>query len=158
MNTQATVDFHLRSTFFSMMRMYNLLASQYGITQGVGYVLLIIEKTGTPATKVAPLMGMSSSSLSRLLKNMEDSNLIYKETNSVDKRVVKVFLTEKGVELRREVKKIVLGFNEKVCQKLSSKEMAVFNKVNQVIKEQVQEDLEKLQEDNKLKNYKVQNK
>lgn len=141
MNTQNTVDFHLRSSLFSMMRMYNLLASAHGITQGVGYVLLIIQKEGTPATKIAPLMGMSSSSLSRLLKNMEDSALIYKEANSSDKRVVKVFLTQKGLELRRIVKKVVLGFNERVCEKISAEEMQAFNKVNSIIKEQVIEDL-----------------
>lgn len=154
MNTQATVDFHLRSSLFSMMRMYNLLAAQNGITQGVGYVLLIIEKEGTPATKVAPLMGMSSSSLSRLLKNMEDSGLIFKESNSIDKRVVKVFLTEKGVELRRKVKAVVLGFNEKICKKISKEEFEVFSKVTSIIKEQVQEDLELLQRNN-IKNNKV---
>lgn len=154
MNTQATVDFHLRSSLFSMMRMYNLLAAQNGITQGVGYVLLIIEKEGTPATKVAPLMGMSSSSLSRLLKNMEDSGLIFKESNSIDKRVVKVFLTEKGVELRRKVKAVVLGFNEKICKKISKEEFEVFSKVTSIIKEQVQEDLELLHRNN-IKNNKV---
>ncbi|RLD37885.1 MAG: MarR family transcriptional regulator [Bacteroidetes bacterium] len=154
MNTQATVDFHLRSALFSMMRMYNLLAAQNGITQGVGYVLLIIERSGTPATKVAPLMGMSSSSLSRLLKNMEDNGLIYKESNLKDKRVVKVFLTEKGVELRREVKKAVLSFNEKICERINKKDFEAFSKVTSIIKEQVKEDIEKIQI-NKLKNNKV---
>ena len=151
MNTQATVDFHLRSSLFSMMRMYNLLAAQNGITQGVGYVLLIIEREGTPATKVAPLMGMSSSSLSRLLKNMEDTGLIYKESNSKDKRVVKVFLTEKGVELRRNVKRAVIGFNEKICEKISKEEFEVFSKVTNMIKEQVREDLAEIQLNNNLK-------
>ena len=145
MNTQTTVDFYLRSSLFSMMRMYNQLASVHGITQGVGYVLLIIEKQGTPATKVAPLMGMSSSSLSRLLKNMEVNGLIYKETNKEDKRVVKVFLTEKGLEMRRIVKTVVSGFNERVCEKINTKEMKAFVKVTEVIKEQVQSDLTKFQ-------------
>ncbi len=151
MNTEATVDFHLRSSLFSMMRMYNLLAAQNGITQGVGYVLLIIEKSGTPATKVAPLMGMSSSSLSRLLKSMEDNGLIYKESNSSDKRVVKVFLTEKGVELRREVKRVVLDFNNKICERISKEDFEAFSKVTTIIKEQVQEDLAEFQLNNKLK-------
>ncbi|MCD6091795.1 MAG: winged helix-turn-helix transcriptional regulator [Bacteroidales bacterium] len=151
MNTQVTVDFQLRSTLFSMMRMYNLLATQNGTTQSVSYALLIIEKEGTPATKVAPLMGMSSSSLSRLLKNMEDSGLIYKESNLKDRRVVKVFLTEKGVELRREVKKVVLGFNEKVKKKISKEEFEVFSKVISIIKEQVQEDLAEIQTNGNLK-------
>lgn len=151
MDTQATVDFHLRSTFFSMMRMYNLLAAQNGITQGVGYVLLIIEKAGTPATKVAPLMGMSSSSLSRLLKNMEDSGLIYKESNSLDKRVVKVFLTEKGVGLRKEVKRLMLDFNDKIYERISKEDFEAFSKVTTIIKDQVQVDLAEFQLNNKLK-------
>lgn len=151
MNTQDTVDFHLRSALFSMMRMYNLLASQNGITQGVGYVLLIIEKSGTPATKVAPLMGMSSSSLSRLLKNMEDNGLIYKESKSADKRVVKVFLTEKGVELRREVKRVVLDFNNKICKKINKTDFEIFAKVATAIKEQVQEDIAEFQLKNNSK-------
>lgn len=145
MNTQNTIDFHLRSTLFSMMRMYNLLASQNGITQGVGYVLLIIEKNGTPATRVAPVMGMSSSSLSRLLKNMEDNGLIFKESNSADKRVVKVFLTEKGVELRREVKRVVLDFNSKIIEKVSPEEIESFFKVTQIIKDHVQDEISEIQ-------------
>ncbi len=149
MNTQATIDYHLRSSLFSMMRMYNLLAAENGITQGVGYVLLIIDKEGTPATKIAPLMGMSSSSLSRLLKNMEVNGLIFKKANQKDKRVVKVFLTEKGVSLRRDVKKVVLAFNGKVEAKISPEEMDVFIKVTQVIKEQVQIDLEEFHLNNK---------
>lgn len=150
MDTQMTVDFLLRSSLFSMMRMYNLLAAQHGITQGVGNVLLIVEKGGTPATKVAPLMGMSSSSLSRLLKNMEDNHLIYKESNEEDKRVVKVFLTQKGVELRREVKKVVVGFNERVSNKVTAEEMEAFSKVTQIIKEQVQDDLAEFQLNTKI--------
>ncbi|MBN2237727.1 MAG: winged helix-turn-helix transcriptional regulator, partial [Bacteroidales bacterium] len=104
-------------------------------------------KEGTPATKVAPLMGMSSSSLSRLLKNMEDSGMIYKESNSNDKRVVKVFLTPKGVELRRTVKKVVFEFNQKINEKVTAEEFDIFSKVTRIIKEQVQEDLLQIQED-----------
>ena len=156
MNTQNTIDFHLRSSLFSMMRMYNLLAAQNGITQGVGYVLLIIEKSGTPATQVAPLMGMSSSSLSRLLKNMEENGLIYKESNSVDKRIVKVFLTEKGVMLRREVKRVVLDFNNKIIEKVSPEDMETFSKVTGIIKEQVQENMAEIQLNNKINNQKKQ--
>jgi DNA-binding MarR family transcriptional regulator len=133
-----------------MMRMYNSLAAQYGTTQGVGYVLLIIEKEGTPATKIAPLMGMSSSSLSRLLKNMEENGLIYKESNSQDKRIVKVFLTDKGVELRREVKRVVLSFNQRVYEKIAADDFEVFTKVTSIIKEQVQSDLAAVQLKNKL--------
>ena len=112
MNIEETVDFHLRSTLFAMRRMYNQLAAQNGITQGIGYALINIGKEGIPATKIAPIMGMTFSSLSRLLKNMETDGLIYRQHDNTDKRIVRIFLTDRGFELREKVKEVVVNFNK----------------------------------------------
>ena len=146
MNIQDTVDFHLRSTLFATKRMYNVLAAENGITQGIGYVLINIGKEGMPATKIAPIMGMTSSSLSRLLKRMEDDGYIYRKHDKKDKRVVKVFVTEKGLKLREMVKKAVIEFNERVLAKITPEEMKNFEKVNALIREQVQLDMDEFLE------------
>ncbi|PLX12803.1 MAG: MarR family transcriptional regulator [Marinilabiliales bacterium] len=146
MNIQDTVDFHLRSTLFATKRMYNVLAAENGITQGIGYVLINIGKEGIPATKIAPIMGMTSSSLSRLLKNMEEDGFIYRKNDLKDKRVVKVFVTEKGLKLREQVKKVVVDFNKRVMSKITPEEMETFEKVNALIREQVQIDLDEFLE------------
>lgn len=145
MNIEETVDFHLRSTLFAMRRMYNVLAIENKITQGIGYALINIGKEGIPATKIAPMMGMTSSSLSRLLKNMEDDGLIYRKSDNGDKRVVKIFVTEKGFSLREEVRKAVVSFNKKVLSQITNDEMKAFQKVNLLIREQVKVDLEEFQ-------------
>ena len=80
MNIEETLDYQVRATLFSMMRMYNLLAQENTITQGVGYVLIVIPKEGMPATTVAPALGMGSSSLSRLLKGMEKKWFDYQKS------------------------------------------------------------------------------
>jgi len=141
MNIQQTVDFHLRSTLFAIRRMYNILAAENGITQGIGYVLINIGKEGVPATKIAPLMGMGSSSLSRLLKTMEDDGLIYRNSDENDRRVVKVFLTPRGLELRTEVKKVVIEFNNKLSEKIDLADMDTFMRVSQIIRQQVCNDI-----------------
>ena len=141
MNIEQTVDSHLRSTLFAMRRMYNLLAMKNGITQGIGYALVNISKEGVPATKIAPLMGMTNSSLSRLLKTMEDDGLIYRKPEKEDKRVVRIFLTEKGVKLKKEIKKVVIDFNKKLFEKISQDDFDTFVKVNDIIKKQVKEDV-----------------
>lgn len=146
MNIQDTVDFHLRSTLFATKRMYNVLAAENGITQGIGYVLINIGKEGIPATKIAPIMGMTSSSLSRLLKSMEDDGYIYRKHDNKDKRVVKVFVTEKGLKQREMVKKAVVEFNERVMAKITPEEMQTFEKVNALIREQVQIDMDEFLE------------
>ena len=142
MNIQETVDYHLRSTLFAMRRMYNLLAAESGITQGIGYALINIGKEGIPATKIAPIMGMTSSSLSRLLKNMEDDGYIYRKNDKSDKRVVRIFLTSKGLKLREQVKSAVVDFNTRLLNKISNEELKAFQKVNNLIKEQVQLDMD----------------
>lgn len=145
MNIRETFDFQIRSTLFSMMRMYNLLVQDYGITQGMGYTLMIIPKEGIPATSIAPIMGMGSSSLSRLLKSMEKNDLIIKKADEDDRRVTKIFLTNKGVQHRKEIKKVVLNFNSNVMKSLTEEEVKTYHKVSETIKNQIESDLDKIQ-------------
>ena len=145
MNIEETVDFHLRSTLFAMRRMYNLLATKNGITQGIGYALINIGKEGIPATKIAPIMGMTSSSLSRLLKEMETDGLIYRKNDKQDKRIVRIFLTDEGLSLREKVKEVVINFNRSLFQKVSPEELAGFIKVNNAIKELVISEVDEFQ-------------
>lgn len=149
MIVEDTVDYHLRSTLFAMRRMYNLIAHENGISQGIGYVLINIGEEGIPATKIAPLMGMTSSSLSRMLKNMEDEGMIYRKHDNEDKRVVRIYLTMEGSKLRDRVEQVVLDFNNKLFKKLELKELQVFEKVSNVIKELVKEEIDIYQK-NKL--------
>lgn len=151
MNIEETVDFHLRSTLFAMRRMYNLLAAENGITQGIGYALINIGKNGIPATKIAPIMGMTSSSLSRLLKEMETNGLIYRQHDDEDKRVVRIFLTKEGLKLREKVKEVVVNFNRNLFKKVSSEEINGFIKVNNAIKESVVAEVDEFQNNNNPK-------
>lgn len=145
MNIEETVDFHLRSTLFAMRRMYNLMAAENGITQGIGYALINIGKEGIPATKIAPIMGMTSSSLSRLLKEMETNGLIFRQNDEEDKRVVRIFLTKEGFNLREKVKEVVVNFNKNLFKKVSPDEVEGFIKVNNAIKELVVDEVDVFQ-------------
>ncbi len=143
MNIRETLDFQIRSTLFSMMRMYNFLVQEYGVTQGMGYTLMIIPKEGIPATSIGPIMGMGSSSLSRLLKSMESNGLVYREADQIDRRITRIFLTEKGVGLRKSIKSMVVSFNENVMKNISDDELKAYNKVSEVIKQQIDFELSK---------------
>lgn len=112
MKQQETVDYYLKIVWQNMANMYNQIASGFGITQAIGYVLINIEKEGTAVTQLAGLLGVKATSLSRMLNNMEELGLIYREVSQGDKRSVKVYLTEFGVEKRHEAKDVVITFNE----------------------------------------------
>ena len=145
MIVEDTVDFHLRSTLFAMRRMYNLIALENGITQGIGYALINIGEEGIPATKIAPLMGMTSSSLSRMLKTMQDEGMIYRQPDKDDKRIVRIFLTVEGEILRDRVEQVVLNFNNELFKKLDIEDLRAFERVNNIIKEQVKQEIAKRQ-------------
>ncbi|WP_276090821.1 MarR family transcriptional regulator [Pedobacter sp. JY14-1] len=112
MKQQETVDYYLKVVWQNMANTYNQIASGFGITQAIGYVLINIEKEGTAVTQLAGLLGVKATSLSRMLNNMEELGLIYREAAQGDKRSVKVYLTEFGVEKRHEAKGVVIAFNE----------------------------------------------
>ena len=138
MKKEETIDFNIKSSWHAIARMYNQQALKYGGTMSIGFALLNIHsEEGTPATKIAPLMGLETRSLTRLLKSMEEKGLIYKQSDDQDKRSVKVFLTKDGKKMKEKSRETVLNFNEAVRNVVSSKELEVFfeviTNVNKVI-------------------------
>ncbi|MCK9447760.1 MAG: MarR family transcriptional regulator [Bacteroidales bacterium] len=144
MKIQDTVDYQVRATLFAMRRMYNLLASEQGTTQGVAYVLIHVPKEGIEATRIAPMMGMGATSLSRLLKNMEDDELIYRRKDNQDKRKVFIHLTEKGSQLRKKVRQVVIDFNQKIFPHITDEEIKGFVKVCSMVRKQVCDEINRL--------------
>lgn len=123
MKHQETIDYHLKVVWQNIANKYNQLASEFGITQSIGYLLINIdEKEGTTVSEVAALLGLKSTSLSRILTNLEKEDLIYKEGHQTDKRSVKLFLTEKGKEKRHLARVVVRKFNDYLNAHLPEKE------------------------------------
>ncbi len=139
MKREETVDYHIKSTWHAIARMYNQKATQVeNLTASIGFVLININSTeGTPATKIAPMMGLESRSLTRVLKNMERSGLIYRKADEQDRRSVRIFLTEEGIRLKGLSVQTINEFNELIKSKLTEEEIKVFfkvfKKINQAI-------------------------
>lgn len=135
-----TIDYALRATWQAVARMYNEEAKRFDSTMAVGFTLLSIDpKTGTPSTALGPKMGMEATSLSRILKAMEEKGLIRRRPNPEDGRGVLIHLTDFGLEKRMDSKDVVLRFNEAVRQETTEEELegffAVIGKINQLISE-----------------------
>ncbi|WP_040400467.1 MarR family winged helix-turn-helix transcriptional regulator [Cecembia lonarensis] len=138
MKREDTVDYHIKSAWHAISRMYNQKAAQEDFTTSIGFVLININsKEGTPATKIAPLMGLEARSLTRMLKNMEEKGLIFKKPDPVDKRSVRIFLTPEGKRKKEISVQTIKEFNLAVRELVSEEELetffGVFYKINQVI-------------------------
>lgn len=130
MRPEETIDFHIKYTWQNISKMYNEVASGFGGTMAVGFILLNIDQDqGTPSTALGPKMGMESTSLSRILKNMEEKDLIYRKPNPNDGRGVLVCLTEFGLEKREDAKAAVFQFNNTIFNSVNKKDLDAFFRV-----------------------------
>ncbi|MCE7055354.1 MarR family transcriptional regulator [Algoriphagus sp. AGSA1] len=144
MKREETVDYHIKSAWHAISRMYNQQAAEEGFTTAIGFVLININSTeGTPATKIAPKLGLETRSLTRMLRTMEEKGLIYKKPDLVDKRSVRIFLTEEGKRKKEISVNTIREFNEQVREVVSGEDLnqffAVFEKIQLVI-DQIQTD------------------
>ncbi|MEH0158185.1 MarR family transcriptional regulator [Limibacter armeniacum] len=146
-----SVDFSIKATWLAISKMYNLLGSNYDITHSTGFVLLNIDKDhGTPATKIAPLMGMEARSLTRMLKTMEEKGFIERVADPGDRRKVIIKLTELGQRKREMSKQTVKVFLNRVYSVITQEELEVFfgvmDKIHDVINDPENGMLEEIKE------------
>jgi DNA-binding MarR family transcriptional regulator len=124
-----TVDSMIKTSWQRISRMYNTVAIQYGGSVAIGYFLLNINsKEGSYASDIAPLLGMESTSLSRIIKTLETEKMIIRKIDKNDKRKVKLLLTAKGKKNKELAKQIVRNFNKKIEKTIGRKNVVVFLK------------------------------
>ena len=130
MKPEETVDYNIKVAWHAISRMYNTQAAKHDITTSIGFVLLNIDQeNGTPATKIAPLLGLETRSLTRILRSMEEKGLIYKQADTQDKRSVRIFLTEEGLRGKEISRQTVRHFNLKVREKIPQNQLDIMFKV-----------------------------
>lgn len=140
MKREDTVDYNIKAAWHAIARMYNQAGQNDGITTSIGFVLLNIDsEEGTPATKIAPLMGLEARSLTRMLKNMEERDLIYKSPDPIDRRSVRIFLSKKGKYQKELSRRVVLAFNEMIYNQVPEEELKVFFKVIRQISSMIED-------------------
>ena len=124
------VDLMLKSVWLAVSKMYSEQASMHNSTAVQALTLLKIDpKEGTRSTNLGPKMAIEPTSLTRIIKLLEDNGYIYKEKTTSDKREVIIKLTDKGLKSRNLSKELVVGYNKKVVEKIDTEKFAVFKEV-----------------------------
>jgi MarR family transcriptional regulator, organic hydroperoxide resistance regulator len=134
MGKEESIDYHIRVAWHAIARMYNQQAAKYDATMAIGFVLLNIDvEEGTPATKIAPQMGLEPRSLTRILKTLEERGAIFREVDKTDKRSVRIFLTAEGKKARDHSRQTVLRFNEVIRKEIPEEKLNTFFEVIQQV-------------------------
>ncbi|NJN28122.1 MAG: MarR family transcriptional regulator [Cyclobacteriaceae bacterium] len=134
MKKEESIDYIIKSSWHSLSRLYNQKAQTHGISTTTAFILLNISSSeGIAATKIAPLMGLESRSLTRSLKSLEEKGYIYREKDNYDKRSVRIFLTEKGKEKKGKAIETVKAFNQFVRDRVPEDKLNTFIQVSRLI-------------------------
>ena len=134
------VEYSLRTSWQSIKMMYQEEATKYGHTYAIGFALLSIDpKKGTSSTSIAPIMGLESNSLSRLLKTMEINKLIIRKPNPNDGRGVIILLTKEGLKKRDITKNKVIKFNRIIKENITKKDLTILLEATKKIKKIISE-------------------
>jgi DNA-binding MarR family transcriptional regulator len=141
---EEALDFHLRSGWLGVSRMYNEIAEFHGLTVSMAFILINIPKSGANPTKLGPKMGMQANSLSRILKTLEEKNFIVRRREKGDKREVLIFLTEEGVQARKTANAIIADFNEILYAKTTPQQRESFFQTMALIQQSIREMREQL--------------
>jgi len=129
-----TIDHTLRNVWMAVSKMYQEEAQKFDSTMATGFTLISIDPDqGSPSTALGPKMGMEATSLSRILKSMEERGLIERKPHPEDGRSVLICLTNFGQEMREYSKDVVLGFDQLVRQSITESELNIFSKVAESI-------------------------
>ena len=135
MNLDKTIGYQIKSVWHSISKMYNSFAEEYGLTFTMALVLLNLDDDdGMPSTQIGPSVGLEPRSLTRLLKKMEDEDLITKKPSKEDKRQVYILLTENGIEKKKIARERISNFNKQIRQSISKSELEVFDSVLKRVK------------------------
>ena len=135
----------IRSSWIEIFKFYNEQNSKEIGTLSTAFVLMTInEKYGTQVTKIAPRMGMEPNSLSRLLKSLEEKELVFKRKDTKDKRKVYICLTENGLKLRNIAAERLFSLEKSIKDKISTSDLSSFYKVTDAISDVIEIEKTKL--------------
>lgn len=109
-----------------LKREIDIQVAKYGIT-GVqaGMIQFIFEKSRKKdifAKDIEKQFDIRRASIAGILQNMEKNGLIKRETIDNDARLRKILLTNKALEIRKEVEESVKKVEEQVIQGLTKEE------------------------------------
>ena len=135
----------IRSSWIEIFKFYNEQNSKEIGTLSTAFVLMTInEKYGTQVTKIAPRMGMEPNSLSRLLKSLEEKELVFKRKDTKDKRKVYICLSENGLKLRNIAAERLFSLEKSIKDKISTTDLSAFYKVTDAISDVIEIEKTKL--------------
>ena len=93
------------------------------------YILAICNNPGLSQDELARHIVVNKSNVARNLSYLEELGYVKRESDKNDRRITKVFPTEKMIDIFPKVKEITLNWNQYLAENLSKDEFGQFTSI-----------------------------
>mgnify|MGYP001317934366 FL=1 len=112
--------FVVRKTNIAVGNALRRRLSKYGLTLGQYYIMRALWiNEGQSQRALSEAVGTTEPTTASVLRMLEKNGLIRRTRNQQDRRTINIFLTEKGLEMKRELLLMAMGVNEIATRGLS---------------------------------------
>ena len=104
----------LSSFLIDLQRLFRLELSTEDLTYGQTLAIISIPNNGIEMSDLSLLLGLDNSTVTRLITRLENKHWVIRKKSNRDKRAIKVFLTERGIEVQQGIEKKLDAIGEKI--------------------------------------------
>lgn len=114
----------------SMKKMLDARLSEFGVTSSQHTVLsTLAEDDGLSLSEIGKRIYLDKPAITGLADRLEKDGLVERRRTSEDRRVIRLYLTEKGQNLLQRFEKIATEVDQELVQVLSSSELNKFREM-----------------------------
>ncbi len=127
------ICYRLKSTMKRVEKHFGQVLEEYGVTMAQSFILFaLLEKDGCALTEIGNRTQIDNSSLTTMVDKLEKEALVERRPYAQDRRVVALYLTEKGRELAQKVFNSGASLNEELTSKLADNQNIFYNALRSI--------------------------
>jgi len=104
----------LSSFLIDLQRLYKMELTTKDLTYGQTLAIISIPENGIEMSELSWTLGLDNSTVTRLVIRLENKSWVERKKSRKDQRAIKVFLTDKGVEVQQNIEKKIDNIGEKI--------------------------------------------
>jgi DNA-binding MarR family transcriptional regulator len=134
--------YQVRGTHRLFARLLEKQIANSGIKTGDWYLLRVLwEKDGISQKELSRQSFLTESSVVTMLNSMAKAGLVVRERDEIDKRRMKILLTEKARGLKEELIPVARDINSRATRDIATEDLKTFMKVLSRMKDNLDKEL-----------------
>lgn len=114
------ICYRLKSTMKRVEKHIGQKLDSFGVTMAQSFILFaLLEKDGCALTEIGNRAQIDNSSLTTMVDKLEKEGLVERRLYAQDRRVVTLYLTEKGRDLANQIFSFILNLNNELKASLA---------------------------------------